>query len=88
MFDPSFLKMQLVMSLGHENVFVVVAEYDEKLLLFILMEANKLLMLIGLKSLLIFIHKWILKVYFTSHVESCKCVSERKTHVFNYCFSS
>jgi hypothetical protein len=44
MFDPRFLKMQLIMSLGHENALIVAVEYDENLLLFILMEANKLLM--------------------------------------------
>ncbi len=44
MFDPRFKNMQLVtMYLGHENVIVVI-KYDEKLLLFLLMEANKLLM--------------------------------------------
>jgi hypothetical protein len=30
--------------LGHENALIVAIEYDEKLLLFIIMEANKLLM--------------------------------------------
>jgi hypothetical protein len=29
MFDPRFLKMQLVMSLGHENAFIMVVEYDK-----------------------------------------------------------
>jgi len=37
--------MQLVtMYLGNENVVIVVIKYDEKLLFFLLMEANKLLM--------------------------------------------
>jgi len=30
MFDPRFFKMQLVMSVGHENAFTLVVEYDEK----------------------------------------------------------
>jgi hypothetical protein len=33
------------MFLGHENVAIVVAKYDEKILLQLLMEVNKLLML-------------------------------------------
>jgi hypothetical protein len=46
MFDPRFKSMCLVtMFLSCENSIVVVAEYDEKLLLPLLMEANKLLML-------------------------------------------
>jgi hypothetical protein len=46
MFDPRFKSMCLVtMFFSHENAIEVVAEYDEKLLLPLLMEANKLLML-------------------------------------------
>ncbi len=59
--------MQLVNFWSHENSLTLVVKYDEKLLLFIVMEANKLLCLTRLERLLIFIHKWILKVYFTSH---------------------
>ncbi len=45
MFDPKFKNMLLVtMYLGNENVVIVVIKYDEKLLLFLLMKANKLLM--------------------------------------------
>jgi hypothetical protein len=54
--------MQLVMSVGHENALTLVVEYDEKVLLFIIMEANKLLCVTGLKRLLIFIHKWTLNL--------------------------
>jgi hypothetical protein len=42
MFDLKFKNMWLVtMILGCENVVVVVVEYDEKLMLPLLMEANK-----------------------------------------------
>jgi hypothetical protein len=45
MLDPRFKSMQLgTMYLGRENAVAVVAKYDEKLLLPLLMEANKLLM--------------------------------------------
>jgi hypothetical protein len=45
MFDPRFKNMHLVtMFLGHENATGVVIEYDEKLLLPLLMVENKLLM--------------------------------------------
>jgi len=46
MFDPRFKNMHLVtMFLGHENAIVVIFEYNEKLLLPLLMMASKLLML-------------------------------------------
>ncbi len=46
LFDPRFKKMRLItMFLGHENVVIVVVEYDERLLFHLLIEANKLLML-------------------------------------------
>ncbi len=45
MFDPKFKSMRLItMFMGHENATIVVVEYDEKLLLPLLMEANKFLM--------------------------------------------
>jgi hypothetical protein len=45
MFDLKFKSMQLVtMYLGNKNVVIVVIKNDEKLLSFLLMEANKLLM--------------------------------------------
>ncbi len=46
MFDPRSKSMHLViMFLGHENTSIIVAKYDENLLLPLLMEANKLLVL-------------------------------------------
>ncbi len=51
MFDPRFKSMQLVnMFLGHENVIVVIAKHDEKILLQLLMEVNKLLMFEKVKT--------------------------------------
>jgi hypothetical protein len=45
MFDPRFKSMKLVaMFMGHQNATLVVIEYDEKLLMPSLMEANKFLM--------------------------------------------
>ncbi len=45
MFDPCFKNMLLViMYLGQENVDVLVVEYDDELLLPLLIEATKLLM--------------------------------------------
>ncbi len=45
MLDPRFKCMCLVtMSLSRENAIAVVVEYDENLLLPLIMEANKLLM--------------------------------------------
>ncbi len=42
-FNPRFKSMQLVtMYLDCENFVVIVVEYDEKLLLFLLLEVNKL----------------------------------------------
>jgi hypothetical protein len=46
MLDPRFKNMRLItMFMGHENASLVVANYDEKLLLPLLMEENKFLML-------------------------------------------
>jgi len=65
MFDPRSKSMHLVtMFLGCENITIIIVKYDENLLLPLLMEANKLLMLDRVEKNLIFIHKWILKVYF------------------------
>jgi hypothetical protein len=45
MFDPWFKSLHLVFGyLGHGIVVVMVVEYDEKLLLPLIMEASKLLM--------------------------------------------
>ncbi len=45
MSDPRFKNMKLVaMFMGHQNATFVVIEYDEKLLMPLLMEANKFLM--------------------------------------------
>jgi hypothetical protein len=69
MFDPRFKNMHLVtMFLGRENANVAVVEYDEKLLLPLLMMANKLLMFDRVKRLVIFTRKWILKVYFIATI--------------------
>jgi hypothetical protein len=45
MFDPRFKNMRLVtMFMCCENVALVIAEYDEKLVMLLLMKANKFLM--------------------------------------------
>ncbi len=57
--------MQLVtMYLGHENVILVI-KYDEKLLLFLLMEANKLLMSNKARKAFSIHSQVVIKVYFT-----------------------
>jgi len=66
MLDPRFKNMCLVtMFLNHENAIVMVAEYDENLLLPLLTEVNRLLMLARIEEASNLTCKWILKVYFT-----------------------
>lgn len=65
MFDPRFKSMQLVtMYLGHENVILVI-KYDEKLLLLLLMEANKLLMSNKARKAFSIHSQVVIKVYVT-----------------------
>ncbi len=66
MFDLRFKNMQSVsMYLGHENVVIVVIKYDEKLLLLLLMEANKLLMSNKARKAFNIHSQVVIKVYFT-----------------------
>jgi hypothetical protein len=53
------------MYLGNENVLIVVIKYDEKLLLFLLMEVNKLLMSNKARKTFNIHSQVIIMVYFT-----------------------
>jgi hypothetical protein len=66
MFDSRFKSMQLVtMYLGDENVVIEVIKYDKKLLLLLLMEANKLLMSNKARKAFSIHSQVVIKVYFT-----------------------
>jgi len=83
MLDPRFKNTHY--HVGHETIVVhVLIEYDKKLLLFLLMEVNKLLMPNKVETTFIFTHELILKVYFTPHQQQQTYIGTCQGHLFDF----
>jgi hypothetical protein len=72
--------------MGRESIVVhnVLIGYDKKLLLFLLMEVNKLLMSNKVETFFIFIHELILKVYSTPHQQQQTYIRTCQGNLFDF----